>query len=63
MERLIHDTAWACMMAIMDKIHPVFTDGEARDAAELLYDAIYHALHKFCLLQARQQLRLHPSNN
>jgi hypothetical protein len=62
-ERLIHDTAWATALSLMELINPVLRDEERHDAFVEIFDRIHAGIEAYEIQVERLQHRLRPSKN
>jgi hypothetical protein len=58
--RLIHDTAWAAALAILDSVRHLIREDEHKDAHGVFYEIIKAAIEGLHILQAREDVRLLP---
>jgi hypothetical protein len=55
---LIHDTAWAAALAILDCVQHLIRDDEREDAHSVFYEIIKAAIEGLDILQAREDTQL-----
>jgi hypothetical protein len=55
---LIHDTAWAAALAVLDSVRHLIRDEEHKDAHGCFYEIIKAAIEELDILQAREDMRL-----
>ncbi len=61
--RLIHDSAWAGSIHVLEIFQSVLDPEQQRDKFAQVYDALHELLETHDLLAERQRRRLTPSQN
>jgi hypothetical protein len=57
-KRLIHDSAWAAALAVLDSVRHLIREDGHKEAHGVFYEIIKAAIEGLDILQAREDMRL-----